>query len=60
MRKYIGKRLISIVVTLFVLSLFIFFLTHNTAGDPASNMLGSDATEEQVNQLREELGLMIH
>lgn len=57
MRKYIGKRIISIAVTLFVLSLFIFFLTHNTAGDPASNMLGSDATEEQVNQLREELGL---
>ena len=57
MKKYIAGRLISVVVTLFVLSLFIFFLTHNTAGDPASNMLGSDATPEQVQELREELGL---
>lgn len=57
MKKYIAGRLISIVVTLFVLSLFIFFLTHNTAGDPASNMLGSDATPEQVQELRDKLGL---
>ncbi|MBQ2744649.1 MAG: ABC transporter permease [Lachnospiraceae bacterium] len=57
MKKYVGKRIFSVIVTLFVLSLFIFFLTHSTAGDPASNMLGSDATEEQVEQLREELGL---
>ena len=57
MKKYIAGRLVSVVVTLFVLSLFIFFLTHNTAGDPASNMLGSDATPEQVQERREELGL---
>lgn len=57
MKKYIGKRIITIIVTLFVLSLFIFFLTHNTSGDPASNMLGSDATAEQVQALRDELGL---
>lgn len=57
MRKYVAKRLASIVLTLFVLSLFIFFLSHNTAGDPATNMLGSDATPEQVAELREKLGL---
>ncbi len=57
MKKYIGKRILSVIVTLFVLSLFIFFLTHNTVGDPASNMLGSDATKEQVDALRDELGL---
>ena len=57
MKKYIAGRVVSVIVTLFVLSLFIFFLTHNTAGDPASNMLGSDATPEQVQELREQLGL---
>ena len=54
MKKYIAGRVVSVIVTLFVLSLFIFFLTHNTAGDPASNMLGSDATPEQVQELREQ------
>lgn len=57
MFKYTIKRLCSVLITLFVLSIFIFYLTHNTAGDPASNMLGADASDEQVNALREQLGL---
>lgn len=57
MKKYIGKRLVSIIVTIFILSIFVFWLTHNTSGDPASVILGSESTPEQIEELREKMGL---
>lgn len=57
MKKYVGKRLVSIVVTLFILSIFAFWLTHNTSGDPAAVILGSESTPEQIEELREQMGL---
>lgn len=57
MGKYLINKLISVITTLFILSIFIFGLTHIMAGDPAQAMLGSDASTEQINALREEMGL---
>lgn len=57
MGKYIGKRFLSIIVTLFILSIFVFWLTHNTSGDPAAVILGSESTPEQIDALREQMGL---
>lgn len=57
MVQYIMKRLLSILCTLFILSLFIFSIIHLTPGDPARIMLGSDASEESVAALTEQMGL---
>lgn len=55
--SYIVKRIFSIIPVLFVVSILIFSIIHLTPGDPASIMLGDSATEEQVNELREQMGL---
>ena len=57
MRKYIIKRIISLIPVLFIVSVVIFMLIHLTPGDPARTMLGDDATEADVMQLRESMGL---
>lgn len=57
MLNYIVKRILSLVPVLFVVSIVIFMLVHITPGDPASVMLGVDATKEQLEELRHEMGL---
>lgn len=57
MGKYLINKLISVITTLFILSIFIFGLTHVMAGDPAQAMLGSNADSTQIEALREEMGL---
>lgn len=57
MGKYILKRIAGVIVTLLILSVAIFSITHIMSGDPALAMLGSDASAEQVEALRAEMGL---
>lgn len=57
MGKYILKKTISVLSVLFIVSLITFFIIHLTPGDPARVMLGADATIEEVEALREQLGL---
>lgn len=57
MVKYIFKRLGYVLITLFILSVFVFTLIHITPGNPARIILGQDATTEEVNALTEQLGL---
>ena len=57
MVNYIVKRVFSLIPVLFVVSIAIFLLVHLTPGDPASVMLGVEATEEQLKELRKEMGL---
>ncbi|HLQ72965.1 MAG TPA: ABC transporter permease, partial [Bacillota bacterium] len=57
MINYIVKRILSLIPVLFVVSVVIFSIIHMTPGDPASIILGQDATKEQINDLREQLGL---
>ncbi len=57
MGKYILKRIAGVIVTLLILSVAIFSITHIMSGDPALAMLGSDASAEQVEALRVEMGL---
>lgn len=57
MIKFIFKRLLALIPVLLGVSLIIFSLLYFTPGDPAEYMLGMDATEENVQELREELGL---
>jgi len=55
--NYIVKRVFALIPVLFVVSIAIFLLIHLTPGDPASIILGIDASEEQIKQLQEQLGL---
>ena len=57
MLKYIIKRILYLIPILFGVSIIIFALKTFTPGDPARQILGNSATEEQVQEKREELGL---
>ena len=57
MRKYIIKRLISMIPAIFVVSVVIFMIIHLTPGDPAAVMLGDQADPEAIEALRQSLGL---
>jgi peptide/nickel transport system permease protein len=57
MKKYIAKRLWSLVPVMFVVATLVFFLVHLTPGDPAAVILGPDASQEAVAELRARLGL---
>jgi len=56
MLGYIAKRTLQALFVLFVLTAFVFSLLH-LSGDPAALLLPADATPEQIQQMREWLGL---
>lgn len=57
MRKLIIKKLLTAVLVVFVLTILIFLLIHMLPGDPARMIAGNNATDAQVEALREKLGL---
>lgn len=57
MAKYIVKRLLMMIPVLLGITLLIFGIMEISPSDPASIILGEGATEEAVEQLREEMGL---
>ena len=54
---YVVKRIGSLLISLIVASLVIFFALEVVPGDPASFMLGLNAQPDTVAALRDELGL---
>jgi len=54
--NYYVKKLISFVLTLFCVALLSFFLFQIIPGDAAVSKLGTDATAEQIAELRAEYG----
>jgi len=57
MHKYILKRLLYLIPVLIGVTFIIFSLMHLTPGDPARLILGEVATEEQIAETRERMGL---
>ena len=57
MAKYIAKRLLMLIPVLLGISLVVLLLIDVTPGDPARMMLGARASQEEVDELRTELGL---
>lgn len=57
MKRYILKRLILMVFTLFGLLTIVFVISRIAPGDPARLAAGPDATEEMVEVVRKEYGL---
>jgi peptide/nickel transport system permease protein len=53
---YIIRRILLVIPVMFGVVLFTFIIVSLTPGDPVKIMLGSQATPELVEQLREELG----
>lgn len=57
MIRYVIKRFLSLIPVLLVVSVVIFGIIHITPGDPATVILGDEASPEQIQALREQLGL---
>ncbi|MCG6909192.1 MAG: ABC transporter permease, partial [Deltaproteobacteria bacterium] len=57
MTRYFLKKLITLVVLLFLVSITVFTVLFVLPGDPAQIILGMNATEETLANLRTELGL---
>jgi len=57
MLKFILKRLVLLIPTLFGVVTLVFFMIALSPGDPARVMLGERASKEKVEKLRKDLGL---
>ena len=57
MLKYIFKRLLMLIPIIIGISFLIYFVMSLSPGDPARIILGEYATQEAVDELREEMGL---
>lgn len=57
MFRYIIRRLIAIIPILFVVGTIVFLLIQLMPGNPARQILGADATQEEVEKLEVDLGL---
>jgi len=55
--RYIVRRILLLIPVLLGISLLIFVMLEITPGDPATQILGGDATDEAIAELRAELGL---
>jgi peptide/nickel transport system permease protein len=54
---FIIRRLLLLIPVMLVVGIIVFTLLHLAPGDPAAMMLGSEATLDQKEALREQLGL---
>ena len=57
MHRYIIKRLLMLIPVLLGVAFIIFAIMNVAEGDPVYQVTGPDATEEQLEALREEMGL---
>ena len=55
--KYLLKKTCALIITLFIVSLLAFLAFQIIPGDPTTQLLGTEATEEARQELRQELGL---
>lgn len=57
MLRYIARRLLTLIPVLLLVTVFAFIIVHITPGDPVSLVLGDQATQSEIEEAREELGL---
>lgn len=57
MLKYTLKRILLMIPVIFGVVVLVFTLMQLTPGDPAQVILGTTATDAQINELRESMGL---
>jgi peptide/nickel transport system permease protein len=57
MIKYLIKRIFFAIITIFAVSIIIFSVIHMIPGDPVSALYGGELTQEEMEEVREYLGL---
>ena len=57
MFRFITKRLLQMIPVILLVATLIFTILYMVPGDPAQIMLGSTATEYELAEMREQLGL---
>lgn len=57
MLRYLTRRLLALIPVLIIVSIISFTLVHLTPGDPVAQILGDDATVDQIERVRHDLGL---
>ena len=57
MTKYILKRIGGIIVTMFLVSIFVFLIIRLIPGEPARLLLGDKATPEMIETITKQYGL---
>ncbi|MFV0475717.1 MAG: ABC transporter permease [Pikeienuella sp.] len=57
MLRYVLQRILAAIPVMIFVALFVFLLLRLTPGDPAAIIAGDTATPEQLEQIRESLGL---
>ena len=57
MLEYLGRRILQLLVVLFLASIFVFLILRLAPGDPAVLMGGDEATPEMIEAIRREMGL---
>ena len=57
MISYIAQRLAGMIIVMFLVVSIVFVIVRVTPGDPASVMLGPEATQQDLTDLRNRLGL---
>jgi peptide/nickel transport system permease protein len=57
MTRYIARRLVYLLVQVFLVATIVFLLLRLVPGDPARAVLGETASEEQVATMRQRLGI---
>ena len=57
MLNFLGRRLLSTLPVLIIVSVLVFMMLRFTPGDPAAVLAGDAASTEQIAQIRTSLGL---
>lgn len=57
--KYFAKKIFALIITLFIVSLLAFLAIQVIPGDWVSSKMGTSATPEQIEEMRESMGLNV-
>ncbi len=57
MLKFLAQRLLAVLPVLLVVAVVVFLILRLTPGDPAAVIAGNNATNEDIDRIREQLGL---
>jgi peptide/nickel transport system permease protein len=57
MLRFLLQRLLALIPVLFTVAVIVFLILRLTPGDPAAVIAGNNATNEDVDRIREQLGL---
>lgn len=57
MGRYVARRLLETIPLMLIISIVVFMFIHLIPGDPARTLAGVEATPEEIEAIREELGL---